>query len=41
MMHVKDDAKKPASCVTAGIASIPAPTYTPKFQSNDIYNKAH
>ena len=40
-MHVNDDAKKPASCVTAGIASIPAPTCTPKFQSNDFYSRAH
>lgn len=26
-MHVTAEAKNPASCVTAGIARIPAPTY--------------
>jgi hypothetical protein len=27
-MHVTAEAKNPASCVTAGIARIPAPTYS-------------
>lgn len=30
--HVRDDARNPASCVTAGIARIPAPTVVPAIK---------